>query len=120
MQDVQALCDRLVLIFDGQKGFDGPLGSFENILGNEKVVSFTFSEAQTEAPTEFKDYKPQWNEDRTQVELRVCEEDLRTLSSKIIADLPVTEFATDKMPIERVMKELMNNPELLRSQIAHE
>jgi len=118
MQDVQALCDRLILIFDGKKGYDGTLDNFENILGNEKVVSFTFSQAIQEGKEDrlFNNYKPRWSEDRTQVELRVCEEELRELSSTIIKDLPVTDFATDKMPIERVMKELMNNPELLNAQ----
>jgi ABC-2 type transport system ATP-binding protein len=115
MQDVQALCDRLILIFDGKKGYDGTLHNFENILGNEKVVTFTFSNPQTEVP-DFSSFKPQWNSDRTQVELRVNEEQLREVSIGIIKDLPVTDFATDKMPIERVMKELMNNPELLKNQ----
>ncbi len=117
MQDVQALCDRLILIFDGKKGYDGTLDDFENILGNEKVVSFTFNEPQLNDYQILNAYKPQWSEDKTQVELRVCEEDLRSLSSTIIKNYPVTEFATDKMPIERVMKELMNNPELLKSQL---
>src|SRR5690606_8712702 len=36
MQDVQSLCSRLVLVMDGQKGFDGPIGQFEKILGTDK------------------------------------------------------------------------------------
>lgn len=120
MQDVQALCDRLILIFDGKKGFDGPLDQFEKTLGNEKVVSFTFDSALSPEEFKFQNYKPQWSEDFTQVEIKVCEEDLREVCSELIKFYPTTEFATDKMPIERVMKELMNNPELLRAEESHE
>src|SRR5690606_35893830 len=42
MQDVQALCSRLVLIMDGKKTFDGAIKDFEKILGSDKTVTFTF------------------------------------------------------------------------------
>ncbi len=116
MQDVQALCDRLVLIFDGKKGYDGPLDNFENILGSEKSVSFSFDCPQDPGLPLWQEHGATWNEDKTQVELRVPEEDLRAYSAKVLNETEVTDFATEKLPIERVMKELMNNPEILRSQ----
>lgn len=115
MQDVQALCDRIVLIFDGKKSYDGDLESFEDILGSEKSVSFTFKEAQNPELSMFKDLGATWNEDKTTVELRVPEDRLCQVSSQVLTELPVVDFATEKLPIERVMKELMNNPEILRS-----
>ena len=122
MQDVQALCDRLVLIFDGEKGYDGPLHSFEDILGSEKSVAFSFKEPQDPNNELFKfdgkDLGATWNEDNTSVELRVPEENLCRVSSAILQGLPVDDFATEKLPIERVMKELMNNPEILRQKRA--
>lgn len=114
MQDVQALCDRLVLIFDGKKGYDGSLEDFESILGNEKSVSFTFSAPQDLENPLWKDYAATWNEDTTHVDFRVPEDQLRSLSAQIISQCEVDDFATEKLPIERVMKELMNNPEILR------
>ncbi|GAB4421480.1 MAG: ABC transporter ATP-binding protein [Bacteriovoracaceae bacterium] len=113
MADVQALCQRLTLILDGKKGFDGPLRQFEKILGNEKVVTFTF-EKTVDAGLEFwKKLDPKWNENYSQVELRIPEAELRKCSLEIIEKFPVIDFATEKMPIERVMKTLMNNPKLL-------
>jgi ABC-2 type transport system ATP-binding protein len=114
MQDVNALCDRLVLIFDGEKGYDGTLEDFEDILGSDKSVSFSFKEAQNLEHPLFQGLDTTWNDERTNVDIRLPEEDLCLLSSKIISDLPVEDFATEKLPIERVMKELMNNPEILR------
>ena len=112
MQDVNALCDRLVLIFEGTKRFDGPLTDFEDILGVEKVVSFTFDKPLTEEHT-FSDYSPKWGADRSQVELKIPEDDLKKVSIDILQNYDVIDFATDNMPIERVMKTLMTSPELL-------
>jgi len=113
MADVQALCQRLTLILDGKKGFDGPLTQFEKILGNEKVVSFTFEKAIDPLLPLWKGLDPKWNELNNQVELRIPENELRKISGQIIEQFPVIDFATEKMPIERVMKTLMNNPKLL-------
>ncbi|MCJ8346972.1 ATP-binding cassette domain-containing protein, partial [bacterium] len=45
MADVEALCDRIVLLLDGSKCFDGKLRYFEQILGKEKFLSFTFKQS---------------------------------------------------------------------------
>ncbi|MDC1175367.1 ATP-binding cassette domain-containing protein [Bacteriovoracaceae bacterium] len=115
MADVQALCDRLVLIMGGTKGFDGPIYEFEKVLGNEKTLSFSFSSEQDPSASIWESYDPEWDEKFRSVELRVPEEELRELSSQIIKNLDVIDFATEKLPIERVMKTLMEKPELLQT-----
>jgi ABC-2 type transport system ATP-binding protein len=114
MADVQALCKRLVLIFDGKKAYDGAIKDFERILGNDKSVTFNFSSSINQREL-LEKYTPQWNEDFTQVEVLVPESELRELSLSVLEQWPVVEFATEKMPIEKVMKTLMNNPQILRS-----
>ena len=42
MADVEELCQRLVLIFDGKNRFDGPLYRFCNIFGSEKKSASAF------------------------------------------------------------------------------
>jgi ABC-2 type transport system ATP-binding protein len=113
MQDVQALCDRLVLIFDGKKAYDGAIENFEHILGHEKSVSFTFSQAIDPQDEFWNELNTSWSKENTQLELRIEEKNLRSISSQIIQKFPTTDFYTEKLPIERVMKELMNNPEIL-------
>ena len=114
MQDVQALCDRLVLIFKGKKAYDGPIEDFEDILGNEKNISFTFSESVNSSEEYWSKLNTTWSENNTQLELRIEESKLREIAAEIITRFPVSDFQTEKLPIERVMKELMNNPELLK------
>ncbi len=116
MQDVLALCKRLVLIFDGKKGYDGAIGDFEKILGNNKTVNFNFSNSQNIEEDFWKQYNPLWNEDSTQVEIQVPEDEVRAVGLEVLKKYPITDFQTEKMPIERVMKTLMENPDILRNQ----
>jgi ABC-2 type transport system ATP-binding protein len=113
MADVEALCDRIVLIMGGSKRFDGSLRSFETALGHDTFLSISFSRPVPESESQFASYKPSWSEDRQHVELQVPEGELTSIASDIFARLPVTNFSTEKLPIERVMHAILSNPELL-------
>lgn len=113
MEDVQALCPRLVLIINGQKGFDGQIKEFETILGNEKTVKFHFSSSQIKDKFEFNNFSPEWNADLTEVELKIPKNDLKLISAKVLTNYDVVDFQTEKLPIEKVMKEILKRPELL-------
>lgn len=112
MQDVQSLCSRLVLIMNGEKSFDGPIKKFEQILGRDKTVHFTFAQTPNDKDF-FAPYKPKWDERELSVEVAVSQDHLRSFGAEVLSKFEVTEFQTEKMPIERVMKELMLRPELL-------
>jgi ABC-2 type transport system ATP-binding protein len=114
MADVEALCSRLILVLDGKKSFDGPLAQFSNILGSDKVVSFTFNTAQETDNLFWKNLDASWSKQNTQVELRLAESRVREIAGLILKDFSVTDFQTQKMPIERVMKTLLNNPKFLQ------
>jgi viologen exporter family transport system ATP-binding protein len=113
MVDVQTLCERIVLILEGKKRFDGPLDDFEGILGHEKFVTFRFAQSVPAEDPVWKPLDPDWNEDFTQVELRISEKDLRPAAVEILSRFPVVDFTTEKLPVERVMATLLERPELL-------
>jgi ABC-2 type transport system ATP-binding protein len=114
MADVHELCSRIVLILAGKKAYDGAIEDFENILGTEKRVSFTFNDTLDQEKRDFlENFKATWDNNQNSVELLVSEDMLRSVSSKVIQDYPVIDFSTDVIPIEKVMKSLMNNPEIL-------
>lgn len=115
MADVSALCQRIVLVLDGQKRFDGPLGSFESVLGRQKFVTVDFEQPVDQTAPLWQNLDPQWNSEGTQVELRIPEEALRSKAITILQDYPVSGFSMEKLPIERVMNELLANPHLLPS-----
>ena len=116
MADIDALCSRVVLMFDGKKSYDGSLDEFGNILGREKFITIRF-----ERPVDVEDpiwtgYDPQWSDQNRQLELRLAEEGLRQSAIKILSSFPVAEFKVEKLPIERVMHEILLKPELLGHQ----
>ena len=113
MADVQELCEDIVLIFNGKKGFDGPLEKFETILGNEKSLNFTFSEPIVHTSDLLSGLDPKWNGSRTSLNLRVPESRLIEVTEHILKEYRPIEFGTEKTPIERVMKTLMESPEIL-------
>ncbi len=113
MADVQELCSRIVLILGGKKAYDGAIEDFENILGHEKRVSFHFKSSVDKTNPLFLNYRPEWSLSDLKVELLIPEEELRSVSSKIIQEFEVTDFNTEILPIEKVMKTLIENPEIL-------
>lgn len=114
MADVEALCDRIVLLLQGQKCFDGSIKEFEQILGKEKYLSFSFNKAVNPNDSLFEGYDSKFSLDNTKVELRVPEEKLNEISISILQNFPIADFHTEKLPIERVMKTLLQNPEIMK------
>ena len=116
MADVEALCKRLIFMFNGEKFFDGKLSQFANILGEKKFVNFLFKEPQNKEHSFWQDYKTTWNEEGTQVKLQLDSNQLREVSQKILTNYPVSDFFTENIAIERVLRKLIENPEILQSE----
>lgn len=113
MADVEALCSRIVLILGGAKRFDGPIRQFESLLGQEKFLSLSFDQPVVKDHPLLKPFDPQWDASGLMVELRVPAPELKAVTTRFLQELPVTDFATEKLPIERVMKTLLTRPELI-------
>lgn len=113
MADVDALCDRIILLLDGQKRFDGTKEAFGRILGRKKFVCISFQSAVDPQHAVFQGLPAVWSSGNTEVELRIDEEQVRERTAAILSGLPVRDFATQTLPIERVMTELLSNPSLL-------
>jgi len=119
MADVEALCQRLVLVMQGRKAFDGPLAEFTQLLGDTREMTFIFDKPISAQEKTFKDYDAVWSPDNQKVDLLVPFPKMRDLTSQILRDFPVTEFSTEKTPIERAMKTFMkNNTHSLQNQFA--
>ena len=117
MADVHALCKRLVLIHGGTKAFDGSINTFEQILGKDKAVSFSFKQAINQDCHKFDQFNPNWSSDRKQVDLLIPESDMSNFTIEVLNEFSVVDFSTDKMPIEKVMKTLMKNPQILKENL---
>jgi ABC-2 type transport system ATP-binding protein len=119
MADVQALCRRLVLIFNGEKTFDGKISEFETLLGDEVNLTLEFEKIDEEIIVKtnhlLEKFDPQWSNQQHSLDIRVPKIQWRTIATDILLQLPLKGISTEKLPIERVMKTLMKNPEILKA-----
>ena len=113
MADIEALCPRIVLVLGGRKRFDGSIRDFEQILGKDKFVSLTFKEPVSQTDPIWQDLGAKWDSSGLAVELQIQEQQLRKKSIEILSRFPVVDYATEKLPIERVLKTLLSDPHLL-------
>lgn len=113
MADVEALCSRLILILKGKKSYDGPIDKFTHLLGHHMNIRCAFQESVNPKDEIWEEYDPQWSMEHSRVDLSIPKEEFRDFSARLMKDYPVTEFNTEKASIERVMKTLMEQPELL-------
>ena len=111
MADIEALADRVILLIEGKKRFDGPIADFENVLGHNKTLYFTFTEP-VKNRSYFEPFLPKWEHNYKRVEISLAVEQLQTVAAEILQAYQVTDFGTEKTPIERVLSELMKNPML--------
>lgn len=115
MADVEALCSRIILLLNGKKHFDGSISQFEQILGKEKFLSFSFKQSVNIQLEIFKGYDAKFSDNNTKVEFRVPENQLNQFTISILKEFEVSDFHTEKLPIERVMKTLLKNPKIMKT-----
>ncbi len=115
MADVAELCDRVVLVLDGKEHYDGSIANFENLLGKDKFVSIDFRAPQNQTDQFWGSFAPKWSEDSLRLELRIPEQRFQEVASQILSKFPVSDFSSDKLPIERVMQTILSNPKLLKT-----
>ena len=113
MADVQALCPHLVLIAAGKKTYDGPIEDFENLLGHKKSVYFSFDKEVDRNDEFWQSLDATFNEQALEVELRLDDNEIREISAAVLNKYPVCDFHTEKLPIEKVMKTIMEDPDIL-------
>ena len=113
MADIEALCERVVLVHAGSKRFDGAIEDFGKILGDSKLVSLTFSHPLDSIPDEWTTFNPVLNDIATSIDLLIPRADIATVMPEIFQKYEIVDFQSEKLPIERVLASLMRNPDIL-------
>ena len=115
MADVEALCDRIVLITKGEKRFDGKMEDFKKMFQREKTIVFNFHQPILPRPAEWeKRFCCEWSKDSLQVKIRLPEEKLKDVTTEALNRFPVSDFHTEKVSVEEIMDHILSNPTLLK------
>ena len=110
MADVEALCEKLILILKGEKKFEGSIESFKGKFKSEKTIVFNFEKKVGDFPRNLSEkFFCEWNEEKTRLRLRAPEKDLNRVAAGVLTQFPVSDFHTEKVGVEEVMHEILSN-----------
>ena len=98
MADIEALCDRAVIINQGQLVYDGKLGDINQLLGKKKLLSLKTS-AMVDAHS-WEKYGLVREVSAVGAVLEVPQEKVRESLAAILSGLPVEDFTVTEIPIE--------------------
>ena len=110
MADVEALCEKIVLILKGEKKFEGSIEDFKRRFRKEKTIVFNFERSVVNFPEKWgKQFYCDWNRDKSQLKIRVPEKEIKLVTIEILSQFAVSDFHTEKVSVEEVMDEVLSH-----------
>ena len=106
MQDIEELCERVVIIDHGQVFFDGQLQDIIDRLATNKIVTLTRRKGL--AATDFARFGPVLEQSPSQVRLKIPRDRIVAASRELISALEVDDFTVEDVPIEDIIREVFS------------
>ena len=104
MDDVKQLCERIIMINQGQLVYDGKLAELTRNHADYKVLSIVFAKPiSLQAIEKFGEIELF---DGSSVSIRVQTKDVQTAASRILADFPVEDINIQEPNIEDIIREI--------------
>ncbi|MDP9004756.1 MAG: ATP-binding cassette domain-containing protein [Verrucomicrobiota bacterium] len=111
MQDIEELCDRVIIIDHGKIFFDGPLNSIIDRFSGYKIISLTFDgpgERDFAALGEVVQQTP------VSVQLKVPRAKVTETSRRVLEGCAVIDINVQALPVEEVIRQLFGERDTLR------
>lgn len=102
MDDVEALCDRVIIIDKGDLVFDDALESLLSDYTTHKILRLTFTEDVRKKDLEPFGAVREWS--ARHVVLEVPKVDQRTVARQVLDKLPVDDILIDEVNVEQVIR----------------
>lgn len=104
MNDVQALCKRVLIIQEGSLHYDGPLDTLGRQMGDQKLLTIHFQESVTKrALAELGNIL---SFDATHVTLSVPRDEIQHVTKQALDSFAVADLSIEEVPIEEVIRTL--------------
>ena len=104
MQDIEELCERVIIIDHGQVFFDGALQDIIDRLATHKIVTLTRRKGFP--AIDFTPYGEVVEQSSAQVRLKIPRSNIMTASRDLFAALEVEDFTVEDVPIEDIIREV--------------
>jgi ABC-2 type transport system ATP-binding protein len=104
MADVEALCERVVVIHHGQLLFDGALADLVRRFSPHKTIVVDLDREGLDLSS----YSDTITVDGSRVTLLVPKADTAQVTGRLLADLPVIDLTVEEPPIEEVIEQVFS------------
>jgi ABC-2 type transport system ATP-binding protein len=108
MEDVVALCPRVVVIDKGHLLHDGDLKALIHQVRPDKRIVVRFASGAAPGAAALVPFGQVVSADPAQATLQVAADQVAAAVSRLLAALPVTDLTVEDPPLEEVMKELFD------------
>ena len=106
MADIQALCERVIIIDHGKIFFDGKLGDILDRFADFKLVTIHCNVADTFPAENLARYGDVVERNATSVTFKVKRDRVITVCKSVLDDLPVSDIDIQEVPIEDVIRQI--------------
>jgi ABC-2 type transport system ATP-binding protein len=117
MQDIQELCERVIVIDHGKIFFDGPLDAIIDRFSSAKVISLSFEEGTGCDFTRFGEVVQQTP---LSVQLKVPRPQVTETARQLLDNCKVTDINVQELPVEDVIRQLFGERSALNQEVAEQ
>src|SRR5213595_3238131 len=103
MQDIEELCDRVIVIDHGNIFFDGPLDAIIDRFSSAKIISLSFEEGTA---CDFEQFGEVVEQKPMSVQLKVPRGKVTEVARKLLENCRVTDINVQELPVEEVIRQL--------------
>jgi len=103
MADVTALCERIIIIHQGQLKYDGSLSELSHRIAPVKLIGVTLRDGVPADLSRYGQRLPNENQDGKQL-LQVPAAEIAAITARLLSDLPVQDLTIEEPPIEAVIE----------------
>ena len=112
MQDIEELCDRVIIIDHGKLFFDGPLDSIIDRFSGYKIISLSFEEG---AACDFTEFGEVVEQKPMSVQIKVPRAQVTNIARKLLESCRVTDINVQELPVEEVIRQLFGEHDAARA-----
>ena len=107
MKDVEALCQRAIIINQGQIKHDGPLEEIVDRFSQHKVIEVQF--AGTELPEDLENFGEVFERQPPRAKLRIPRSDVPKTLTTLLGRFTIEDISVEDRPLEEAMAELFTD-----------
>lgn len=110
MKDVEALCQRAVIINHGRIQHDGPLAQIVDRFSTHKILELQF--ASNSIPTDLSRFGEVFESQAPRAKLRIPRQQVPTVLANVLAAYPIEDVVVHDRPLEEVIAEAFEAPKV--------